>query len=113
MWSLAVCALFALDGCAHLPHWPRKHTEPPEKPETPAADARHRLVGTIVLVDETKRFVLIDVGGYAPPETGRALKTFAGDDESGVLAVSAERRPPFVVADIVKGEPRRGDSVFE
>jgi hypothetical protein len=65
------------------------------------------------LVDETNGFVLIDIGNYAPPETGQALKTFTDGTESGVLAVSAERRPPYIVADIVKGEPERGDAVFQ
>jgi hypothetical protein len=30
-----------------------------------------------------------------------------------VLTVGSVRRPPFVVADIVKGAPQKGDDVFQ
>lgn len=94
---IAVC-LLALAGCA-------------TKPKAPGP--AHRAVGTVVLVNEEERFVLIDAGTHYPPAMGQALKSFSGGAETAVLALSKERRQPFLIADIIKGEPRRGDQVFE
>ena len=102
----------SLAACSHLPR-PFHRKKPLEKPEAQTDDARHQLLGTVTLADETNGFVLIDMGSYVPPPAGQALKTFSGEAESGVLAVSPERRPPFVVADIVRGAPKRGDSVYQ
>ncbi len=114
VWRIALVGFVALSlaACAHLPR-PFHRKKPAEKPEVRTDEARHQLLGTVTLVDETNGFVLIDMGAYVAPPVGHALKTFSGEAESGVVAVSAERRPPFVVADIVKGEPKRGDSVYQ
>ena len=85
----------------------RKAREAARQPATP------RFVGTITLVNETDRFVLIDNGNSPAPPSGTALKSFGGDIESGVLSVGSVRRAPFVIADIVKGAPRKGDAVFQ
>jgi hypothetical protein len=73
----------------------------------------HRLVGPIVMVDSGQHFVLIDTDTSAPAEDGTALKSFSNGTETGVLTVSPERRPPFMIADIVSGAPQKGDQVFE
>jgi hypothetical protein len=80
-----------------------------KKAQTPV----HRIVGTVVSLDPSGRFVLIDAGTSAVVTSGQALKTFSNGQETGVLAVSPERKPPFVIADIVKGSPQKGDQVFE
>jgi len=95
--SVAVC-LVACAGCAT-----HKTSLPPA----------HRVVGTIVLVNEANRFVLIDGGMHTLATAGTALKSFSGDQETGVLALSPERKPPFIIADIVKGSPKKGDQVIE
>jgi hypothetical protein len=56
---------------------------------------------------------LIDNGNSPVPPTGAALKSFAGEVESGVLSVGSVRRAPFVIADIVKGAPHKGDTVYQ
>ena len=70
-------------------------------------------VGTIMLVNEEQRFVLIDTGMVAAPTVGTALKSFTGENASGVLAVGNVTRRPFIVADIVQGAPLKGDAVFQ
>jgi hypothetical protein len=111
-WSVAVAAaLLASPGCAHFGKRARR------APKSQAAQAEQaskpHLIGTVAFVDESAGFVLVNVGMLVPPMPGQALKSFTGDKESAVLSVSAERRPPFVVADIVKGEPHKGDAVLE
>ena len=80
--------------------------------KTSAATAP-RLVGTVAFVNESLRFVLVDVGSLYSPRQGTALKSFAGAEETAVLAVSPEHKRPFITADVVKGTPHRGDLVYE
>jgi hypothetical protein len=72
-----------------------------------------RRVGTVAVVNEELRFVLVDVGSLYVPQAGTALKSFSGGTETGILAVDPEKQRPFIVADIVKGEPKVGDEVRE
>lgn len=106
-------------GCAELNSpTPEPAVAPPTTPDT-ARTSTPIEVGTVTLVNSALGFVLIDTDmGFTPPK-GMALKTFpagvepAPDAETSILTVSAERRPPFIAADIVKGEPQKGDAVFQ
>lgn len=86
-----------------------------KKPQAASAEApRPQFMGTIVLVNEDARFVLIDVGNASVlPRSGTALKSMSGETETGVVTVGDVRRQPFAVADIVRGEPKKGDRLFE
>jgi hypothetical protein len=103
--ALAVCGMVALCGCALARH------------RAPAASAAAapgpRRVGTVAVVNEELRFVLVDVGSLYVPQAGTALKSFSGETETGILAVDPEKERPFIVADIVRGEPKVGDEVRE
>jgi hypothetical protein len=70
-------------------------------------------VGTILMVNGEGKFVVIDSGFWKPPESGTALKCMRDGVETGIVAVGEERRGGHVVADIVTGEPRKGDQVFQ
>ena len=75
--------------------------------------AARQKIGTVTLVNESEKFVLIDTGVAAVPPPGTALKAFSGETPSGVVAVGNVNRRPFVVADIVHGMPKKGDDVFQ
>jgi hypothetical protein len=97
-------------GCAAM----KKRAEARKK----AAEERKRkkepqLIGVIALVNSEGRFVLIDSGTNPAPNTEGILKSKTGGVESAELRVSEIRRPPFVIADIVKGTPIKGDMVFQ
>ena len=65
-------------------------------------------IGTISLVNEESRFVLID--STRSPEPGTLLQGVNPANEStAVLKVSPEKKPPFIIADILKGSPHPGD----
>jgi len=103
--GLLGCAL-AFNGCALL------HKK--KRPRPSAADAvAPRQIGTIALVNNDMHFVLIDVGSMYEPQSGQAVKSFTGGQESGILAITGERQRPFIAADIVKGSPQRGDTVLQ
>lgn len=75
---------------------------------------QHVLIGTIAAVNEADGFVLIDTGSsFGIPMKGQALKSFSDGRESGVLTVSPEHKPPFLIADIVTGTPQKGDQVYQ
>ncbi len=104
--TFAVMEIFValvLTGCAS-----KKHEHP-----TPGAIAGPRRVGTVAVVNDELRFVLVDVGSQYTPPAGMALKSFSGGAETSVLAVSPEKQRPFIAADIIKGEPKVGDAVEE
>jgi hypothetical protein len=98
-------------GCATLKKirlpWSR------EKPAPQPTAVRPHYVGTITLVNEDARFVLIDAGNSSVPPAGTALKTMSGETETGVVMVGDVRKRPFAVADIVRGTPKKGDGVFQ
>lgn len=71
------------------------------------------LIGTVSLVNLDSGFVLIDGGTNPNPLPGAKLKCKTGGVESAELRVSAIRRQPFTIADIVSGVPNKGDLVFQ
>ena len=104
-------------GCASNAAKSRKKKQQlsgdPSSPAQSQQQAQHRLVGTIVSVNEEQHFVLIDTeSSYAAP-VGAALKSFTDGNETAVLTVSPEAKPPFMIADIVSGAPQKGDQVFQ
>ena len=109
----ALCAMLGVVGssCASF----KKRNGPRHRGVQPAlaVNAGPQRVGTITLVNEAERFVLIDTGVGALPPIGTALKSFSGETSSGVVAVGNVTRRPFVVADIVQGTPKKGDGVFQ
>ena len=102
--ALAVAGICLYPSCA----WRKQ-----KRPDAALAPGGPRRVGTIAAVNEECHFVLVDVGTLYIPAPGTALKSFSGGAETGILAVNPERKRPFIVADIVKGQPKVGDEVDE
>jgi len=106
---LLLAVVLALPGCSSLGKlWPWK---PPPKAER-VRGANPLRIGVVTLVNETQKFVVIDTGTRPVPESGTALRVFGDGAETAVLAVGDISRRPMVVADVVKGMPRKGDVVF-
>jgi len=96
---LAPALCFALAACA---------TTRPPAPE-PAAPGPVP-VGTVAYVNEEDGFVL--VRAHEIPEPGTPLQTRAANGEAtALLRVSPEQRRPFLIADIVQGDPHVGETV--
>lgn len=72
-----------------------------------------RKIGTVMLVNEAGKFVLIETGLLGAPGLGVVLKTVRGGADTGSLSVSNERRGSVITADIVSGSPARGDDVMQ
>ena len=103
LFCLTTAAVALLvSGCASGFHRPA--TSAPPEPV---------VIGEVAVVDEGKRFVLIDLASslYVPPP-GAALRTANATGPTGRLVASPEQKRPFVAADIVEGDPAVGDEVL-
>ena len=107
--ALAFALAFSSGGCTVLKKLHRHKKTPAATP----APTGPQLVGTITLVNSETHFVLIDVGFSSVPRVGTALKAMRGSVETGVVTVGEVRKRPFAIADIVQGDPRSGDQVFQ
>lgn len=70
-------------------------------------------VGTVTLVNEEGKFVLVDNGALPVPPVGGVLKCYpaAASEPSAELVATDVRKRPFTIADIREGVPRKGDRV--
>ena len=119
-WLLTSCGVFhhrthpAADSIAKLP--PATSVSPDTTAPIPAPTA-HR-VGTVRVIGDAQRFVLIEVPPSATGALPDGLLLHCAADPSpaapatATLRVGRERRRPYVVADVVNGEPHVGDTVF-
>lgn len=110
--ATACCALFS--ACFSLSKKPQAvrpqilgFTNVVDGPREP------RLAGHIVMVNSDAKFVLIESDVWTAPPEGTALKCMRYGAETAILTISPERRGTYIVADIVKGSPQRGDEVFQ
>lgn len=70
------------------------------------------MVGEIAVVDEEKRFVLVDLeSNLYVPAPGSLLRSRNAAGETAHLQASPEQKRPFIAADIVDGDPAVGDQV--
>ena len=102
---------------------PRLAQSPPSvsasEPVPPRALPGSR-VGAIRAIGTGGRFVLLEAvsAGFAPSITeGQELRCIHSNaaDANGpfaIVRVSRERRPPFIVADVLSGQPQAGDDVY-
>ncbi len=107
--ALAIAGhLMLVAACAE----PRRAGKPPPGPPKP--NPRPITVGKVTIVNEEKRFVLIDLASnLSIPDPGVALRTMNGSEETGQLRAAPERKRPFMAADIVSGHPTVGDRVVQ
>ncbi len=71
------------------------------------------MVGTVALVNEEGSFVLVDNGSLPSAVAGTVLKCGPVGADSAEVKVTAIHKPPFVIADIVKGTPKKGDALYQ
>jgi hypothetical protein len=111
--ALFVAALFVgLTGCSLTSAPPPKPTVI-SFPKVKQPEAVPKLVGIVALLNQEGGFVLVESNFSGELAPGTALKCFRDGVESAIIAVGKERRRPYVTADIVTGEPQKGDQVFE
>ncbi len=83
----------------------------PKKKKPPAALPPTK-IGKIAMIDQENHFVLIDAETTGGALAGTPLICIANDRETGNLRLSNLKSNPFLVADIIGGNPAKGDTVY-
>jgi hypothetical protein len=101
-----------LTGCGTTKSLPEYNASSPAAENARRRPARPSTIGKVSLVNREEKFVLIELQSGRIPTAGMPLQAFSGQMRSAQLKVSKERRPPFLIADIVDGVPQQNDSVM-
>jgi len=72
-------------------------------------------LGLVSLVNNSSDFVLINIGTAPAPPPGSRLQSYSAQAgaTAAELSVSNYQRRPFLIADIISGNPKVGDSVVQ
>ncbi len=97
----------------------KKPTQPPAKQDKSgqpiktavSQEAWKQSLGRVSLVNEAMGFVLMDIGTAPAPDAGTRLQTFSQSTPSAELVVSNYQKRPFLIADVISGNPKLGDTV--
>ena len=84
----------------------------PEKTPPPPSATPIDWAGVIRLVNEDERFVLIQTQGASGVIADEKYLCIRDTAETGVLRMTTLKNPPFLIADILSGDPRIGDKVY-
>ncbi len=119
---LTAALVFLLGACTHSsgarPPAPRASWLsglgkffPPKKPSPPAATPVN-WAGTIRMVNTAENFVLIESESATPVVPGEKYLSVQNGRESGTLLMTSLKAQPFLIADIVAGNPSTGDKIY-
>ncbi len=84
---------------------PKKKSKPPEA--TPVD-----WTGEIRMVNSPGNFVLVESTSATTPVAGEKYLAMRGATETAVLRMTSLRNHPFLIADIISGEPATGDRIY-
>ncbi|NDG69815.1 MAG: hypothetical protein EBY32_00675 [Proteobacteria bacterium] len=84
---------------------------PKKKPRPPAATPVN-WAGTIRMVNTAENFVLIESDSATPVVAGEKYLSVQNGRESGALLMTSLKAHPFLIADIVAGNPSTGDKIY-
>lgn len=91
-----------IDGIANI--FPKK-AKPPAAVTPPWA-------GEIRMVNSAERFVLVESGSSASAIPGETYIAIGKNTETATLRMTALKNPPFLIADILTGDPSAGDKIY-
>lgn len=85
--------------------WPKPKAGPP-------VAAPLETSGVISFVNLPANFVILETSSSSTLPVGLELSAIKDGRITSKVKVSAERRPPFVIAEIIEGIPERGDRFY-
>jgi hypothetical protein len=125
-----ICILLFLGSCANTPPTKRplqrssqnnaspfgwlanlRKIFPPNKTRPPTA-LPIQWAGTIRMVNVAEKFVLIESNPAVPALPGEKYVSVQGGRETGSLLLSSLKAPPFLIAEILSGEPSADDKIY-
>jgi len=125
-----ICILLFLGSCANTPPTKRpvqrssqNNASPfdwlatlrkifPQKKTRPPTALPIQWAGTIRMVNVAEKFVLIESNPAIPALPGEKYLSVQGGRETGALLISSLKAPPFLIAEILSGEPSTDDKIY-
>ena len=83
----------------------------PKKSPAPPAASPVQWAGEIRMVNVAENFVLVESNSASSTAPGEKYLAIRDSRETGVLRMTSMRNPPFLIADIVSGNPSPGDKI--
>ena len=83
----------------------------PHKPKPPVATTP-QWAGSIRMVNTAENFVLIESGAMAAIVPGETYFSVGSGSETASLRMTSLKNPPFLIADIISGNPSPGEKVY-
>jgi len=123
---LLFCCL-SVHGCAGLG---KSATKPPSAPkslfswlghlpipkpaqkQSPPIATPIQWSGTIRMVNADEKFVLIEQSAHIPEQPGEIYIAIENGQEKGKLKMTSMKSFPYLIADIVGGDPEVGDKIY-
>ncbi len=83
----------------------------PRKAKPPAATAP-QWAGSIRMVNTAEKFVLVESNTATSVIPGETYLSIGNSSETSSLRMTNLKNPPFLIADIVSGDPSPGDKIY-
>ncbi len=99
---ITLCSVFSSCG---LMKPKAKNDESPERPES-------NLIGVVEMVNPEQRFVLIRTESRMSVAVGQEVTAVDAQGTESKLKVTPEKKPHYLTADIVEGDPKTGSLVM-
>ena len=84
----------------------------PKKKPTPPVATPVNWGGTIRMVNKNENFALVEAESATPCVVGEKYICVRNGRESGTLMITSLRAHPFIIADILGGDPCDGDKIY-
>ncbi|MBI5821227.1 MAG: hypothetical protein HZA88_19830 [Verrucomicrobia bacterium] len=81
------------------------------KPVTEAKATQGQMAAKVVMVNKEMKFVVLEFSTSAVPIAGSQLSLYRGTERVATVKASEPMKPPLVTADILDGDPRKGDEI--
>ena len=104
--AVAMIAVLAVAGCNYTPPSSKKE---PAKPAAVGAVAQPAAKIVYVNTKANFKFVVLEFSTAEIPSPGSQLTVYRGKERVGSVKLTEPMRPPHITADIVDGDPQRGD----
>jgi|GEM_PF-3303479 len=81
--------------------------------QQPSATRPVNPIGTVTVINQLHQFVLLDVPSHSYLPLGTLLACVSNSQQqTALLRVTSPSRPPFLIADIVQGNPVIGNQII-
>lgn len=104
---IALALSLSVTGCQVISKLKLGKTAPEEE-----AVAELKAIGTVEMVNPEAGFVIVHTMANVPVTAGTELTAVGSAGTSAKLKVTPERKSIFITADIISGNPTKGDTVL-